>query len=569
MSRVHTLGILRALAWLRWRVLINTLTRSGARDFLERLSRAAESVLPLAIVVLLTPAAIALGGLGVWTGSVLGGRPAEADFALQVVRWTLLLALVLTLLGPALFAAGQHADVTIRLLLLPISTRVLYLAHALGGLADPWVFLSIPLLAGIPIGLAASGALGNALLAFAAGAAFLGVLLGVAALSGAALQLLVRNRKRAELAVLVSMLLIVVVSLLPSLFIPPDGEERREEPPAETEIPLPGWARAAAAAVPSELYVRTLRLAGRGAPAAAAGGGAVLLVWGALAHALTWPVYRRLLQTPATSGGARRVTRGRGIAVVIPGAGPVTAAVALAYARLGFRTPRGRSIVLMPVVMLLVFAAMFYVRGTGMPIGPARVGGGYSLAIFGFVLALMSLGPLAFNQFAVDGPGLTLEFLAPVSSRELLYGKAIGGALIAAVPCALSLAAGLVTGGGSLLPWAAILCGASATYLVLAPAAAVLSVLFPKAVDLSSIGQASNAHQAAGLLGVLAFAVSCAAPAVLAFIGLRLLGGPAGATALVVGWLAVSIPLALVGFRIAERLLDDRKENLAMVAQGR
>ena len=37
------LRILRAFAWLRWRMLINSLERTGARDMLERFSIAIES----------------------------------------------------------------------------------------------------------------------------------------------------------------------------------------------------------------------------------------------------------------------------------------------------------------------------------------------------------------------------------------------------------------------------------------------------------------------------------------------------------------------------------------------
>jgi hypothetical protein len=226
-------------------------------------------------------------------------------------------------------------------------------------------------------------------------------------------------------------------------------------------------------------------------------------------------------------------------------------------------------VILMPVVLLAGFAAMTLARDATIPFGPVTIGGGYSLGIFGVAIALMSIGPLVFNQFAVDGAGLTLQFLAPLSTRALLYGKAIGGALIAAVPCALSIAAGVITGGYSPVIWSIIVLGACASYLVTAPIAAVLSLLFPRAVDLSSIGQGSNAHQAAGLLGFLSFAASCAPPVALAIAGVRLLHSTAAAVALLAGWLGVAAVLSWIGFRIAERLVEERRENLAMVSQGR
>jgi hypothetical protein len=41
------------------------------------------------------------------------------------------------------------------------------------------------------------------------------------------------------------------------------------------------------------------------------------------------------------------------------------------------------------------------------------------------------------------------------------------------------------------------------------------------------------------------------------------------ALGLIAGWLLVSIAAAFVLFRIAERLLEKRRENLLMVAVGR
>ncbi len=562
--------LLRSLAWLRWRIVVNTLTRSGTRDMLERLSRTAESVLPLAIVVMLVPVGIALAGLGAWTGWMLARNPIEGAWPLQIVRWALLLMFAVTVLSPMIIAGGQQAAGIVRLLLLPISTRLLYVAHAAAGVADPWVFLSIPLVLGVAAGLAANHRLGAGVVGLLGGAAFLIVLLGVAALASALLQLLVRDRRRAELTVLVGMLFIVAISILPSVFLSEDSNGSRESRRrSHHPVTLPSWIHRSAGLAPSELYIAGVRDSVTGHEGRAGVSIAGILAWGLALHGLTWPVYRRLLQTPATSGTRRRRSGEAAGARTIPGVGPRTSAVALAFARLAFRTPRGRSIVLMPVVMIAAFAAMSTVKGTAIPIGPVQVGGGYSLGLFGIAIALMSIGPLVYNQFAVDRAGLTLEFLAPISTRELLYGKALGGVLIAAVPCALAVAAAMVTGARSASLWLLVALGACASYLVTAPVAAVLSLLFPRAVDLSSIGQGSNAHQAAGLLGFLAFAISCAPSVVLTLVGWRILHSSLAVAALLCAWLGVAALLSFVGFRLAERLLDERRENLAMVARGR
>jgi hypothetical protein len=219
--------------------------------------------------------------------------------------------------------------------------------------------------------------------------------------------------------------------------------------------------------------------------------------------------------------------------------------------------------------VLGVFAAIFTLRGQTVPLGPVQIGGGFSLAVFGIAIALMSLGPFLFNQFAIDRAGLTLQFLAPIALRELLYGKAIGGALVAALPVAVALAAGIATGTHDVLPWIMLLLGVASVYLLFAPACAILSAVFPRTVDLSSIGQASNAHQAAGLIGVALFGALCAPPALLAALALRVSGSAPVATALLAVWLVACAGLSIALFRVAERVLDARRENLALVAAGR
>src|SRR3982751_225519 len=60
--------IFRAFLWLRWRVLINSLERTGARDTIERFSLATEKLGPIMALVLLVPSSMALAGLGLVAG---------------------------------------------------------------------------------------------------------------------------------------------------------------------------------------------------------------------------------------------------------------------------------------------------------------------------------------------------------------------------------------------------------------------------------------------------------------------------------------------------------------------
>jgi serine phosphatase RsbU (regulator of sigma subunit) len=77
----------------------------------------------------------------------------------------------------------------------------------------------------------------------------------------------------------------------------------------------------------------------------------------------------------------------------------------------------------------------------------------------------------------------------------------VGNLLIAAIPASLAIlvSAALFRDGAAPL-WLALPLALLASCALVAPVAASLSAVFPKTVDLSSIGNASNAHQAATLL---------------------------------------------------------------------
>ena len=85
---------------------------------------------------------------------------------------------------------------------------------------------------------------------------------------------------------------------------------------------------------------------------------------------------------------------------------------------------------LSPLAMLFIFGVMMY-RGSGtMDFGPFKFGSGLGLATFAAAICMLSILPIAMNQFAVDGPGLTMTLLSPLPDAELLAGKAAGNALI-------------------------------------------------------------------------------------------------------------------------------------------
>jgi hypothetical protein len=212
-----------------------------------------------------------------------------------------------------------------------------------------------------------------------------------------------------------------------------------------------------------------------------------------------------------------------------------------------------------------VFAAMMW-RGTLADFSVVPLESGIGLAMFGSFVSLLSILPLAMNQFAIDGAGLTLEFLSPLDDRDLLRGKALGNAVIAAVPVLTCLgAAALLFPAGSLAVWLSILLGLAAAYLLLAPVAAAVSAIFPRTVDLNSIGRGSNAHGAATLLGLLAMVGAGGAPFAIVLVTTRLFDGPQIALLVLFVWFVLCAVACKILFAPARRILAQRRENLILI----
>ena len=261
------------------------------------------------------------------------------------------------------------------------------------------------------------------------------------------------------------------------------------------------------AAVPSELYVRATRA--RSAPERGTSAGPTLgLTAGVLAlHGLALLAFTRLLDSPS-SMGPRSAGRAEAWGLRHPGAVPGRVR--------GRRSPSSASRAdaartfdaASPFLVFGVFAVVLK-RSGGMDLGSLSITSGQGLATFGCAMYLLSILPFAMNQFAIDGAGLTLELLSPLGDADILSGKMAGIGLIVFVPACLCLAVAftLFPAGPTAL-WISIPIGLAATYLLVAPLAALLSALFPRAVDLNSIGRGSNAHGVGGSLGLVAFALA-------------------------------------------------------------
>jgi hypothetical protein len=554
-----TLRILKAFSWMRWRALMNSLERTGSRDILERFSLAVEQLGPIMAAILLVPSALILAVIGGYSGWSLAQGTAR-PLSFDVIRFLLFAACGLTIVGPVFLPAADRT-LAVRLLLLPISRPILYLAQTVTAIVDPWILLVVPIVAAVPVGLAVGGAWGAASLSAAAGLLLVTILLGISAIVTSLIQLLVRDRRRGELLTLLFILVLPAAAMLPAIV----GDGGADGAHERISAGLTVLERRVLPLVPSELYVAATRTAMEGMLAVIVAPLAGLAFAAGSIHAVAFLTFIRFLDSPGATGGTSRVSKKKSRAWRIPGLSPATSAIATSHIRLTIRTPRGRSTILSPLMAFAVFAAMMW-RGRIADFSIVPLESGVGLAIFGSFISLLSILPLAMNQFAIDGAGLTLEFLSPLDDRDLLRGKALGNAVIAAVPVLSCLAgAAVLFPAGSLSVWLSILLGLPAAYLLLAPIAAALSAVFPRPVDLNSIGRGSNAHGAATLLGLLAMTVAGALPFAIALVTMRFLGRPGLALILLFAWFVLSVVLCKILFASARSILARRRENLVLI----
>ena len=560
------LHVLRAFAWMRWRVFVNSLERTGARDTLERFSLAMEQLGPILAAVMLIPAGLMLAAGATYAGYRLAtGVTSSVPF--EILRFLMLAATGLAIIGPIVMPINERPN-AVRLLLLPIPRSTLYVAQAAGAVADPWVLLTLPIVICLAAGLAVGGAFLASVQTLLAGILFALVLIGLSTLTTSLVSFVVRNRRRGELIGLLFFLVIPIISMLPGLL-----EMRRWSPDhrraARQERRLPEWTEdvrsSLVAAVPSELYVRATRSAvdpERGTSAGPTLGLAACVI---ALHGLALLAFTRLLDSPASMGQRRSAGRAEAWGLRLPGLSPGASAVALAQVRLAMRTPRGRSTLLSPFVVFGMFAVMLKASG-GMDLGSLSITSGQGLATFGCALYLLSILPFSMNQFAIDGAGLTLELLSPLRDGDILTGKMAGIGLIVFGPACLCVAlAFALFPAGPLALWISIPIGFLATYLLVAPMAALLSALFPRAVDLNSIGRGSNAHGIGGSLGLVAFAVASLPCGALTLLALGLMHNPALAPVLLLVWCAVAFVIAQLLFIPVRRVFASRRENLGLI----
>jgi hypothetical protein len=387
-----------------------------------------------------------------------------------------------------------------------------------------------------------------------------------------AVRLLFRDRRRAELVVLVVLLVLMAVSIVPGLVASrgarsssePSTAESGQAPEAAEEPAAGGPAPLAVAGrfpwllqpLPSEAAVRAIARATGGAPIAALSSLGVLALVSAAGWELSRRAWERLLGSPAAGGrrGAARLPVWRRVRWVEPG--PL--AVAEAFARSVLRTVQGRVALMVPAVSAAMLSVL--ARTPEIPLAPWLLGP--LLLLFVVFVGLSSNQSVLLNQFGVDRGGLARQLLLPLDGRQLVAGHALGCAVLTAMAFAPALVLVALFGGDRSAVWAAATLLASvAAFALSLPFVTWVSLTFPKAADLGKLGREGKPPPAAALVGILGLGLVMVPPAGAALAG-SLAAGEAGVVAAeaVLAALALSVLRPLLGWTAS--LLERRRETL-------
>jgi hypothetical protein len=565
---------LRAIVWLRWRLLLGGLRGGQRRDRLEQVSRIFAMTIPIAFVALSFGSVVAVCILGFVGGRAIGTglyEPAVIVFILRLsIGVMLALLVIITVASPVQTTLTKYS----RLLILPIPRQSLHLVEVAANLADPWLGFMTPGLILFAVGLAFGGYHAAAVVAFVAGLAMVGVLASLGALVSFMVSWLLSSRRRGEMFTLVFVLALSLLAFIPAA-ISKDFEARKRSDRStalavfsveDFDKRLPVWSRA----VPSELYGRAILSSVEGHGSVAWGCVAALWLEAGLLFAASSAAHRRALGSLEGDHRKRRAAAARFAGVRLPILPITVSALAVTQFRTALRSVRGRLAVLLPGPMIALMTVAF--RGMPEQHTWATVMGsqGHLVLAAGIIFSIYALQAFSMNLFGSDRGGLTLSFLIPAWDADLALGKVAGCALVLGLAVSLCVVAALaVAPNGSPYYWIAVLFGGLATFLLLSPVNVWFSALFPVAADLSKTGSGGNPHPLPMFAGTILTLAAAAPAALILFADELWIHRPAVALTFMIIWTLMSGAVAIPLVGLAARAIGHRRENLALVAQGR
>jgi ABC-2 type transport system permease protein len=232
---------------------------------------------------------------------------------------------------------------------------------------------------------------------------------------------------------------------------------------------------------------------------------------------------------------------------------PLRSAVGVVFAKELLYVRRNTGLLyslIVPVVMIFLFAGRMTTRGNSLWILPGAI-----------AYTLLSVMPLSYNSFGLEAGGAQFYFLAPVRLRDVFLAKNLLGVLLALIEVAVVLAVLAYIGARPSLQMVVLtLLWAAAALLIGLTFGNLRSVSAPKRIEFSrAAGKQASAVSAFISMGILLVAAAVGAGL---FLAARLLHAtwvllPAFAALAILGLL-----FYLIGLRHLERYAQDHREEL-------
>ena len=553
---------LSALIWLRSRIWWHGLrSRASAAD-------TAVAVI-LALIAAILSAALAFALSVISHVGLKDGTHEAVHMALMITLWMLgFLAVVM----PLFFGAGQPQVPLRRLLVFPLSRWNLYRVSLFASFASGLNLFWYPILAAITIvAIVLDGAPAVYWLVVVTLFAMCLVIWCNTVLT--IVQWILRKRNVRELAALVGLVIVVIVSMVPAMF-QEQVEERGGEWFGEL-VPksVTSTVSRVASVFPPSMAVRALEQAVLGEP----GTGAAWLLWLALwavgGVAIGYVIVRRYL----LEGEQATQARSAATAPAAPAAGGVrwwsverltvfpaeVQAVAAKELRYLVRSTTGKfNIAIMPIFVVIM--ALIVARDLDHSfLGLDRA----SLVFVGLMIyASMFANNFFLNAYAWEGAGVQSFFLSPVDPAKIVLGKNLGVWIYDFLLGAEGVIAFCLISG---VPPAPALIGGCLAFVASVGTATLvgnfLSPIMPVARDISSINSSPSQTAVLANFGVLIVSVLVigASITIPALLGVKWLG-----PLLVALLIVAEIVLYSMMLRPAGRLLHARRESLVEALQA-
>ena len=547
------------LIWLRSRMWWH-----GLRSRATLADNAVAVILALLATVLSAALSFALAGI-THIGLLDGGQE-SVHIALMIVFWVLgFLAVVM----PLFFGAGQPHVPLRRLLVFPLSRWKLYRLSLAASFAGGTSLFWYPILASVTV-VAVIVDDQPAVYWLAATALFASCLVVWCNTALTVVQWILRKRNVRELAMLIGLVVVVVVSMLPAMYQEQAEEQGKEWFGEMIPRPVTSVISRVASLFPPSIVVRGLEAVAVGQKQDAIVPLLWLALWAAGGVGIGYGIIRRYLLEGDQAARLRpaAATRTNGESrwwsvehlSVFPTEVRAVAAKELRYL---LRSTVGKfNIVIMPIFVVVM--ALVVARDLDHSLlGLDRA----SLVFIGLMIyASLFANNFLLNAYAWEGAGVQIFFLSPVDPSKVVLGKNLGVwtydlVIGAEGVVAFCLISGVPPGPALIGGCLAFVCAVVASTVI----GNFLSPTMPVSRDISSITNSPSQTGVLANFGVLIVSVLVigGAMTIPALLGMAW-AGPLVLLLLVAG----EISLYVLMLRPAGRLLEARRESLVEALHG-